>query len=150
MPTVERTPTGGCLCGAVRYRLASVPFDTGWCHCRTCQLASGAPALVFTTVPIEDYVIEQGKNSVGAVKSSSFGERRYCTRCGTPLTIWVEHQSDTIDLTVATLDDPATTAPSFHIFYGSRIPWAAAGDALPRHDRLRPNTRGLPPGASPE
>ena len=48
---------GGCFCGAVRYRLTSTPYDTGWCHCRTCQKISGAAALVFTTVPLADYVI---------------------------------------------------------------------------------------------
>ena len=43
--------TGGCMCGAVRYELKSEPFDCGWCHCRTCQLNSGAPAMVFASVP---------------------------------------------------------------------------------------------------
>jgi len=46
---------GGCLCGAVRYRLASAPFDAGWCHCRTCQLNSGSPAMAFAKVPSRDF-----------------------------------------------------------------------------------------------
>ena len=46
--------TGGCMCGAVRYELKSEPFDCGWCHCRTCQLNSGAPAMVFASVPDGD------------------------------------------------------------------------------------------------
>ena len=37
--------TGGCLCGTVRYALKSEPFDCGWCHCRSCQLTSGAPSM---------------------------------------------------------------------------------------------------------
>ena len=41
---------GGCLCGAVRYRLTSAPFDTGYCHCRMCQRTAGAPVMVFSTV----------------------------------------------------------------------------------------------------
>ena len=47
--------TGGCLCGGVRYELASEPFDCGWCHCRTCQLYGGAPAMAFASVPEEDF-----------------------------------------------------------------------------------------------
>ena len=137
------TQTGGCLCGAVRYRLESEPYDTGWCHCRICQRASGAPALVFTTVPVEDYVIEQGEEAIGIVETSSFGRRGFCTRCGTPLTMEVDHQPETIDLTVATLDAPDEVTPEFHIFYGSRIAWAEAGDDLPRHEGFRPDTRGL-------
>ena len=53
--------TGGCMCGAVRYELKSEPFDCGWCHCRTCQLNSGAPAMVFASVPEGDFVWTEGR-----------------------------------------------------------------------------------------
>ena len=52
--------TGGCLCGAVRYRLDGEPFDCGWCHCRTCQLNSGAPAMAFASVRAGDWVVTAG------------------------------------------------------------------------------------------
>jgi len=57
--------SGGCLCGAVRYELQSAPFDCGWCHCRTCQLNSGAPAMVFATVPEGDFVWTSGAEKSG-------------------------------------------------------------------------------------
>ena len=62
--------TGGCLCGAVRYELKSAPFDCGWCHCRTCQLNSGAPAIVFASVPAGDLVWTEGQDMVRSVASS--------------------------------------------------------------------------------
>ncbi len=134
---------GGCSCGAVRYRLASEPFDTGWCHCRVCQRVSGAPALVFTTVPVRDFVIDQGADAIGTTRPTEFGARQFCSRCGTPLTIAVDFQPETIDIAAATLDDPDQIQPGFHIFYASRIAWAEASDTLPRHDKFRPETRGL-------
>jgi hypothetical protein len=134
---------GGCACGAVRYRLDSPPFDTGWCHCRNCQLISGAPAMAFSTVPAADFAIVRGDDALGEVSLVPFGRRRFCTSCGTPLTIAVDHQPETIDFTVATLDDPDGVAPEFHIFRASRIAWFETADALPRHDRFRPDTRGL-------
>jgi hypothetical protein len=134
---------GGCLCGAVRYRLASEPYDAGWCHCRTCQLNSGSPAMAFATVPIGDFTFTQGAELVGKVASSDFGHRRFCTRCGTPFLMQVDHQPETVDFSIATLDAPDGVTPGFHIFYASRIAWAEAGDTLPRHDRFRPDTRGL-------
>lgn len=140
---------GGCLCGAVSYRLASPPFDAGWCHCQICQLSSGSPALAFATVPIGDFHYERGESDVTTVASTNFGRRQFCCRCGTPLTMQVEHQPDTIDFTIATLDDPSAVEPGYHIFYGSRIAWAPAADALPRHDRFRPDTRGLADGERP-
>src|SRR6185436_15541983 len=102
---------GGCACGTVRYSLESVPFDTGWCHCRTCQRVSGAPAMVFSTVPAGDLVFVRGAEEVRAFASSSFGRRQYCGRCGTPLTIQVDYQPETVDFPVATLDDPDRVAP---------------------------------------
>lgn len=139
---------GGCFCGAIRYELHGVPYDTGWCHCRVCQRVSGAPALAFTTVPRADFVLTKGEDLVGTIRTTSFGERRFCKRCGTPLTMQVAHQPDEVDVTVASLDDPDAVPPGFHIFYADRIAWAKAGDDLPRHDRLRPDTRGLPAGAT--
>lgn len=140
---MQEALTGGCACGSVRYRLASVPYDTGWCHCRNCQLTSGAPALVFSTVPAADLLITSGEDKVKAFRSTSFGRRLFCGKCGTTLTMKVDHQPDTIDFAVATLDEPDAVAPGFHIFTESRIGWFETEDDLPRHQRFRPETRGL-------
>ena len=142
--------TGGCMCGSVRYELKSDPFDAGWCHCRTCQLTSGAPAMVFASVPDGHLVWTKGKEKVRQVRSSSFGHRVFCGECGTPFLMRVDHQPETVDFSVATLDSPETVAPGFHIFWASRVYWFNPADKLPRHDRFRPDTRGLdgaePPG----
>jgi hypothetical protein len=135
--------SGGCACGSVRYRLSGKPWDTGWCHCRTCQLSSAAPAIVFSTVMAGELAFVEGEALVKRFRSSSFGERQFCGACGTLLTMKVHHQPETIDFTVATLDNPDAVKPGFHIFYGSRIAWADTGDELPRHERFRPETRGL-------
>jgi hypothetical protein len=134
---------GGCGCGAVRYRLGSEPFDTGWCHCRNCQLSSGAPAMVFSTVAAKDFQIVSGEDSIRRVQSSSFGRRSFCSECGTPLTISVDFQPDTIDFSAATLDEPGRVRPGFHIFWSSRVSWMEMNDGLPKYDRFRPQTRGL-------
>jgi hypothetical protein len=142
--------TGGCLCGAVRYELKSEPFDCGWCHCRTCQLNSGAPAMVFASVADGDIVWTSGADKVKSVASSGFGHREFCAQCGTPLLMRVDHQPETADFSVATLDQPESIAPGFHIFWRSRIGWFEPKDELPRHERFRADTRGLegnePPG----
>ena len=135
--------TGGCLCGSVRYELLSDPFDAGWCHCRTCQLNSGAPGMVFASVPAGDLRWTKGQNEVRTVRSSSFGHREFCGQCGTPFLMKVDHQPETVDFSVVTLDDPDAVAPGFHIFWGSRVGWFDPGDDLPRHEKFRPDTRGL-------
>jgi hypothetical protein len=132
---------GGCACGNVRYRLESEPFDAGYCHCRICQLTSGAPVMAFATIPRDDLVIIEGNPARRA--SSGFGERWFCRDCGTPLAMLVVHQPGTIDFTIATLDDPHLVAPGFHIWTRSRIAWFDTGDHLDRHARFRPDTVGL-------
>ena len=135
--------TGGCLCEAVRYELKSAPFDAGWCHCRTCQLYSGAPAMPFATVAAGDFAWTEGEAAIRWVVSSSFGQRAFCADCGSPLQVRVDHQPETVDFPIATLDDPAAIEPGFHIFWGSKVPWFDPGDDLPKHEKFRPDTRGL-------
>jgi hypothetical protein len=55
----------------------------------------------------------------------------------------VDHQPETVDFSVTTLDQPESIAPAFHIFWESRIGWFAPKDDLPRHAKFRPDTRGL-------
>ena len=135
--------TGGCMCGAVRYELTSEPFDCGWCHCRTCQLSSGTPAQPFASIKRGDWVVTSGTDSLRSVRSSNFGQRSFCAQCGTPLYVTVEHQPETLDFSVVTLDDPDAVPPEFHIFWGSKVAWFNPGDDLPKHDRFRPDTVGL-------
>jgi hypothetical protein len=147
---MDKPFTGGCACGAVRYALRSAPFDTGWCHCRTCQLNSGSPAMVFSSVPAGDLVWTRGEDLLKSFKSSGFGHRLFCGECGTPFLMQVDHQPETVDFSVATLDAPGLVPPGYHIFWGSRIGWFEPKDELPRHERFRPDTRGLEGTDPPE
>jgi hypothetical protein len=135
--------TGGCLCGGVRYELASEPFDCGWCHCRTCQLYGGAPAMPFASVPEQDFAWTGGEELVRWIDSSSFGRRAFCGTCGSPLQVRVKHQPETVDFPIVTLDDPEAVTPEFHIFWDRRVPWFNPDDGLTRHAKFRPETRGL-------
>ena len=136
------------MCGAVRYRLNSAPFDCGWCHCRTCQLFDGAPALAFASIATPDFAWSEGEERVRWIQSSSFGRRAFCSDCGTPLMVTVNYQPETVDFPIVTLDEPNAVAPEFHIFWSSKVAWFNPGDDLPRHDKFRPETRGLA-GAEP-
>ncbi len=134
------TLEGGCLCGAVRYRLLSQPFDAGYCHCLRCRRASGAPVVAFATVPLADFVMT---GEPRRRRSSSFGERWFCGDCGTQLAMHVDHQPGTIDFTIASLDAAELLVPAFHIFFGKRLGWFDTADDHPRHEGFRPGTRGL-------
>nr|WP_218942903.1 GFA family protein [Sphingomonas sp. R-74633] len=122
--------------------MASEPTDAGWCHCRTCQLNSGSPAMAFATVPAGDFVLISGTELIGSVASSETGERSFCMRCGTPL-LMQDKGGATVDFSLATLYEPDRVQPGFHIYYDSRISWAEADDDLPRHPRSRSESGGV-------
>ena len=102
--------------------------------------------------PVESSRIagEAGSIDVSGLPSTTFGHRRFCRDCGAQLTIQVDHQPKTIDFTIGSLDHPDAVAPGFHIFHASKVAWFETADELPRHDRFRPDTRGLSGTAPPD
>jgi hypothetical protein len=126
---------GGCLCGAVRYRLSGPTFDAGYCHCAMCRKASGAPAVAWASVSKDDFALIAGEPR--RYRSSPRVERLHCGTCGAQLLFDDLDEPGSIDVAVATLDDPAGTPPTFHIYDADRIPGFDAGGGLPRHAQGR-------------
>jgi hypothetical protein len=120
--------TGGCQCGAVRYRLDSEPTGANICHCRMCQKASGSPFMAFTGVPIKQLVWTRGAPRTFA--SSAIVERGFCAECGTPLTYRMLER-DRISVTIGSLDKPAAVAPEVQFGIESKLPWVDGALALP-------------------
>ena len=124
---------GGCLCGAVRYRIEAEPQLSEYCHCSMCRKAAGAPVVAWADFPAEAVRFTAGKPAEYA--SSDKARRGFCAACGSALYFrWLE-TPDRITLTIATLDDPERVAPTQHIFHADRLSWLELADTLPRHDR---------------
>jgi hypothetical protein len=70
-------------------------------------------------------------------ESSPGVTRGFCDRCGTPLTYAREQDPAWIDLTVASLDEPAGVAPADQTWVEDRLPWMADAGGLPAHARSR-------------
>ena len=75
---------GGCLCGAVRYRVTGQSLARALCHCHSCRLASGAPSVAWAVFPASQFAIVSGKPN--SYRSSPPVVRTFCGNCGTPLT----------------------------------------------------------------
>ena len=99
--------------------------------------------MAFASVKAGEWVVTQGQDEVRRARSSSFAERLFCGRCGTPLAIDYDIQPETFDFSVITLDDPEVVRPAFHIFWSSKVAWFNPGNDLPKYDRFRPDTVGL-------
>src|SRR6266516_3671476 len=96
--------TGGCVCGGTRYVLKSRPFSVNDCHCVDCRRSSGAPYVTWGAVPRDDLVMTKGEPRKIAHANRI---RSFAACCGTHLFFEENKDSDTIDVTIASLDDPA-------------------------------------------
>jgi len=120
--------TGGCQCGAVRYRLDEAPRDANICHCRMCQKAGGAPFMAFAAVSRDKFAVTRG--TITAFVSSEIAERGFCAGCGTPLT-YMGNDAGHISVTIGSLDDPNAVAPEIQLGVESEVRWLPAALALP-------------------
>jgi hypothetical protein len=73
-----------------------------------------------------------------AYASSKGVSRGFCTRCGTPLTYEASFMADMVDVTIASLDEPASVEPTMHIWLAHRLPWVGIDDGRARYDGFPP------------
>ena len=120
--------TGGCQCGAVRYRLLSRPANPCLCHCRMCQKQFGSFFGAFADVPEDDFHLARG--TVMYFRSSSEAERGFCGDCGTPL-VYRFLSQPRIAIAIGSLDRHSEMKPEFQYGLESREPWFADLHSLP-------------------
>ncbi len=124
---------GGCLCGAVRYRVSGRIEESGYCHCRTCQRQSGAPAVAWFALKPSGFAYVKGAPKIH--RASNHAGREFCGDCGTYLVFREDDETQTLSVNTASLDNPMLSPPAFHIYCESRIGWFDTMDEFPRYDR---------------
>jgi len=122
---------GGCLCGAVRYRVAGAPLSSSLCHCRSCRVAGGAPAVAWVAYVADRVRFLQGHTA--SWHSSPKVVRTFCPRCGSPITYRHTDERDVLELTTATLDHPELFPPTLEIWLEHRIGWQAVDPKRVHH-----------------
>jgi len=123
--------TGGCQCGAVRFRVEGALGDASVCHCRMCQKASGNFYLPLVSVRGAKLAWTRGEPK--RFRSSNHGYRGFCADCGTPLTY---EAPDGVALTIATFDDPAKIVPRIQWGVEAKLPYVDTIAALPGEETM--------------
>jgi hypothetical protein len=121
---------GGCLCGAVRYRVSGEPIAATLCHCRSCRRASGGVTVAWAVFPKESFTWLSPHPS--EYSSSPGIHWRFCENCGSLVGYRRDSRPDHIDITTATLDDPDIFPPTVEIWTGDKIAWEALHPDLPK------------------
>ncbi len=119
--------SGGCQCGAVRFRVVGYPGTSSVCHCRMCQKASSAPFLAL--VGPSDQPVEWTRGAPSWYQSSASVRRGFCAQCGTPLAY---DAPDGLALCVIAFDNPDAVAPTIAYGVEAKRPWCDGVPNLPK------------------
>ncbi len=128
---------GGCLCGAVRYRVTRSHLSAVNCYCDMCRKAHGGAFSTHVPVRREQFVLGEGE--LAEHRSSAHGVRAFCRDCGTHILVHGQTADNSVAVPAGTLDgDPPLTVQS-HIFVREKVSWYEIADELPQFE-------GWPPG----
>lgn len=122
---------GSCLCVAVRYEITADPLHMYYCHCVTCQKATGTAFATNILVPADAFAVVAGRDRLGAFESSPDKRRYFCASCGSPI---YSHGAGPgfVSVRCGTLDGDPAARPSLHYYVASKAAWDAIGDELPQ------------------
>jgi len=123
--------TGGCLCGAVRYRLTGPLPGVIACHCSQCRRQSGHYG-AYTTVPLDRFQSERDA-ALTWYRSSDWAQRGFCRVCGSVL-FWKRTGEESINVSAGTLDEPTGLTIVEHIFCKDKGDYYDLSDGKPQKD----------------
>lgn len=130
---LRRDAAGGCLCGAVRFRVGLPSRWVAHCHCRMCQRAHGAAFVTWVSVEAASLALQEGAGAALAWHGSSPGAARgFCRRCGSPMLFRSEAWPAELHVAAAALDDGPDRPPQVHAFWDTHVAWTRADPDLPR------------------
>jgi hypothetical protein len=134
--------TGGCLCGAVRYRYAGPlggPLGAVTvCHCGQCRRAQGLAAAV-APASAAGFALTSGADQMREYESSPGKLRAFCAACGAPLYSRRRADPAGLRLRLGSIDDPpADLTIEAHIHVADLPAWAALDDDAPRYAAAEP------------
>jgi hypothetical protein len=122
--------TGGCLCGALRFRADGQPDRVGLCHCLDCRKHHGA--LFHASAIFPDTAV----TVTGAF--ATWGDRSFCPTCGSPVFARI---GDEIGLNLGSLDDPSRFRPTYELWTLRREDWLPAFPWMRPYERDRDGGR---------
>ena len=134
-PKMPTTLEGGCMCGAVRYRISAPPIATGLCHCDRCRPQSGSAFSTIIIIKRTTFKLEGETTVFEDVGTSGLRVgRRGCARCGSPLTTEPNVTPDMMFVKAGGIDNNEWFKPAMELFVTRRRSWVAPVPGIPQFD----------------
>ena len=130
---------GGCLCGAVRYKVSGDLIFSGRCYCDDCRKTSGTGHNAVFAVP-EQAVSITGKLT-DFTKPGGSGQpitRRFCPVCGSRIASVATVMPGMVLITASTLDDPEKFVSQMSVFASRAPSWDRPPDGTPSFAEMPP------------
>jgi hypothetical protein len=124
---------GGCLCGAVRYRVTGEAVARTLCHCVSCRRATGGASVGWAVFETKDHVLLEGEPREYSTSPGIYWSS--CPICGSLVGYRRDSRPGHRDITTATLDDPDLFPPTAEIWVTEKIGWETLDPALPHKPR---------------
>jgi hypothetical protein len=117
--------SGGCACGAVRYRVLGKPVVGLVCHCRFCQRRLASAFAVIAYFDEKAIEVEQGELAECEYRSDETGnwlKMCFCPQCGTTVSHTAQVRSGMRAIAGGSFDDPDWFTIERHIWVRSKRP----------------------------
>ena len=130
--------TGGCLCGAIRYKINGPIRDIVYCHCSQCRKAQGSAFATNGIVGSDDFEILDGTDLLTGYESTPGQTKYFCGTCGSPIMSRAASSPDQVRVRVGTVDTDIAERPVAHIFVTSKANWEDIAGDLPQYEGFEP------------
>jgi len=135
---VTEDHSGGCACGALRYRVRGMPTVGSVCHCTFCQRRLASAFAVMASFPEEAVEIVQGDVATVEHRSDESGRwlrMDFCPRCGTTVAHRAEARPGIRTVAAGTFDEPDWFPIQRHIWVRSKLPWVVVPRGVESYER---------------
>jgi len=119
--------SGGCDCGAVRYRVNGRIRDSVVCHCGQCRRSHGHPP-GYSKARTAEMTVD-GEDAIVWYGSSREARRGFCGKCGSSL-FWQRIGAPEISMTAGSLKTPTGLKTARHIFAADKGDYYEIADGV--------------------
>lgn len=125
--------TGGCACGAVRYRVLGQPLFSTVCHCKFCQRRLASAFAVIASFDEKNVEVTQGNPKECEHRSDESGRwlrMSFCPDCGTTVSHTAEVRPGMKSIAAGTFDEQDWFGIDRHIWVQSKLPWVVIPEGV--------------------
>ena len=135
---MNKSYTGGCACGALRYQISDDPMFQNDCQCRDCQMRSGTGHGSYLTFPNKEHVQLTGAGKHWDIIADSGNAKThvFCPVCGSPVYLTFSAMPDLFTVHAASLDDPNLYKPQAVTYNVRGYAWDHLDPTLPTFAKM--------------